>query len=57
MKEDLDILEVIGNGASGYVYKAFHRPTNKMLALKSINAFDKPKRHQLINDLRSLHKN
>lgn len=27
------------------------------MALKSINAFDKHKRHQLINDLRSLHKN
>ena len=39
------------------MYKAIHKPTGKILALKSINAFDKPKRHQLINDLRSLHKN
>jgi len=48
---------VIGNGASGYVYKAIHKPTGKALALKSINVFDKPKRHQLVNDLRALHKN
>ena len=45
MKEDLEMKEVIGNGASGYVYKAIHKPTGKVLALKSINAFDKPKRH------------
>ncbi|CDW78251.1 mitogen-activated protein kinase kinase 6-like [Stylonychia lemnae] len=56
-KEDLDIQEVIGNGASGYVYKALHKPSGRYLAIKSINAFDKGKRHQLINDLRSLSKN
>jgi mitogen-activated protein kinase kinase len=56
-KEDLEIKEIIGNGACGYVYKAIHKPTGKAMALKSINAFDKGKRHQLINDLRSLHKN
>lgn len=39
------------------MYKAIHKPTGKELALKTINAFDKGKRHQLINDLRSLHKN
>jgi serine/threonine protein kinase len=53
-KEDLDMREVIGNGASGYVYKAIHKPTGRVLALKSINAHDKPKRHQLVNDLRGL---
>lgn len=50
-------MEPIGNGASGYVYKALHKPTGKLVALKSINAFDKEKRHQLVNDLRSLNKN
>ena len=44
-KEDLEMQEVIGNGACGYVYKAIHKPSGKILALKSINAFDKPKRH------------
>ena len=44
-KDDLEIQEVIGNGACGYVYKALHKTTGKQLALKSINAFDKQKRH------------
>eukprot|EP00347_Sterkiella_histriomuscorum_P002098 403369481 len=56
-KEDLEMKEVIGNGASGYVYKAIYKPRGRVLAIKSINAFDKGKRHQLINDLRSLQKN
>ena len=43
--EDLELKEVLGNGASGYVYKAIHIPTGRSLALKSINAFDKDKRH------------
>lgn len=28
-KEDLEIKEVIGNGASGYVYKAIHKQTGR----------------------------
>ena len=44
-KEDLDLKEVIGNGASGYVYKALHKPSGRFIALKQINAFDKEKRH------------
>ena len=44
-KEDLEIQEAIGNGASGYVYKAVHKPSGRLLAIKSINAFDKGKRH------------
>jgi serine/threonine protein kinase len=55
--DDLELKEVIGNGASGYVYKAIHLPTSRVIALKSINSFDHNKRHQLMNDLRSLHKN
>lgn len=45
---------ILGNGASGYVYLATHRMTGQKMALKSINVFDTGKRHQLINDLRSL---
>ena len=44
-KDDLEIYEPIGNGASGYVYRALHKPTGKFVALKSINAYDKEKRH------------
>ena len=57
MKQDLEYGEVLGNGASGYVYAAVHKPTGKKVALKSINALDKHKRHQLVNDLRSLSNN
>ena len=53
-EEDLEYGEILGNGASGYVYAAIHRPTGRKVALKSINVFDKGKRHQLVNDLRSL---
>ena len=53
-EDDLELGRVLGNGASGYVYAAIHKPTGRHVALKSINAFDKPKRRQLVNDLRSL---
>lgn len=45
---------ILGNGASGYVYLATHKQSGQKMALKSINVFDTGKRHQLINDLRSL---
>lgn len=56
VEEDLELGEILGNGASGYVYAAVHKPTGRKVALKRINVFDKGKRHQLINDLRSLSK-
>ena len=54
MEEELEYGKVLGNGAAGYVYAALHRPTGRKVAIKSINVFDKGKRHQLVNDLRSL---
>ena len=59
-EEDLnygDESTILGNGASGYVYLATHRVTGQQMALKQINVFDQGKRHQLVNDLRSLQKN
>ena len=44
-EEDLEYGEILGNGASGYVYAATHIPTGRQVALKSINVFDKGKRH------------
>jgi serine/threonine protein kinase len=44
-RDDLEYGEVLGNGASGYVYAAIHKPTKRRVALKSINVLDKHKRH------------
>ncbi|CAN0324079.1 unnamed protein product, partial [Laminaria digitata] len=46
---------VIGGGCSSFVLKARHSGTNKPLALKVINMFDKGKRHQLINEINALY--
>lgn len=45
LKTDLEMGKILGNGASGYVYQALHKPTGKQVALKSINVHDKHKRH------------
>lgn len=45
LKTDLEFGQILGNGASGYVYKCLHKPTGKQVALKSINVHDKHKRH------------
>eukprot|EP00752_Nemacystus_decipiens_P005646 g5109.t1 len=55
MYEDLEIAEVIGRGCSSFVLRARHVSTNKPLALKVINMFDKGKRHQLINEIKALY--
>ena len=57
-EEDIDYNDntVLGNGSSGYVYLATHRTTGQKMALKSIDVYDKGKRRQLVNDLRSLQK-
>eukprot|EP00286_Rhodomonas_abbreviata_P005660 CAMPEP_0181317590 /NCGR_PEP_ID=MMETSP1101-20121128/16552_1 /TAXON_ID=46948 /ORGANISM="Rhodomonas abbreviata, Strain Caron Lab Isolate" /LENGTH=314 /DNA_ID=CAMNT_0023424999 /DNA_START=564 /DNA_END=1505 /DNA_ORIENTATION=- len=43
-----------GRGASGNVRRAFHRPTSRVIALKSINVHDKSKRDQLMTELKVL---
>ena len=48
---DLLPLSVIGQGAGGLVKKCLHLPSLQFVALKCINAFDKSKRHQIINEL------
>ncbi|CAM9129899.1 unnamed protein product [Scytosiphon promiscuus] len=55
MYEDLEIAEVIGRGCSSFVLRARHIGTEKLLALKVINMFDKGKRHQLINEINALY--
>lgn len=44
-EEELEYGKVLGNGAAGYVYAAVHKPTGRHVAIKSINVFDKGKRH------------
>jgi len=53
----ISIKECIGKGASGYVHKAIYKPNGKIMALKSINIYDKDKRKQLKNDMKVLQEN
>ena len=54
MAQDLEIRKFIGKGSAATVQEALHKPTGLLLALKSINAYDKEKRKQLMNDIKSL---
>lgn len=56
--KDLEITkDMLGRGASGSVHKAIHIPSGTLIALKSINIYDKDKRTQLKNDLNVLQGN
>jgi serine/threonine protein kinase len=46
---------MLGQGASGVVYKALHKPTGRVLALKDISVFDAEKRKQIIKELQTLY--
>jgi serine/threonine protein kinase len=52
---DLEVKEIIGRGASSFVRRAVHRPTNTVLALKVINVYDDTTREQLVEEIRSLY--
>ena len=53
--QDLQLLEVLGKGASSLVRRAVHTPSQTELAVKVINVFDKDKRDQLLRELRTLY--
>jgi len=53
--QDLELLEVLGKGASSLVRRAVHTPSQTELAVKVINVFDKAKRDQLLRELRTLY--
>ena len=53
--EDLERGKTIGRGCSSYVQKVTHRPSGRPLALKVINLYDKDKRHQLMEEIKSLY--
>jgi serine/threonine protein kinase len=48
---------VLGRGASCVVQEAVYLPENKSVAIKTINIYDKEKRHQIMNDIVILLKN
>jgi mitogen-activated protein kinase kinase 3 len=51
------LLNELGHGASGKVYKALYVPTFKLVAVKVIRVFDQKKRHQMVRELKSLYAN
>lgn len=57
-KDSLSVVnKVLGRGASCVVQEALYLPENKKVAIKTINIYDRDKRHQIMNDLRILLKN
>lgn len=52
--EDMFDMGNLGKGAGGYVKKCLHVPTLQLIALKSVDVFDKAKRQQLVHELKSL---
>lgn len=52
--QDVEYLEDLGFGNGGVVKKAYHKPSGMPLAIKIINVYDKGKRHQLYNELKTL---
>jgi len=53
ISEVVDI-DVIGHGQSGYVSQAFHVPTQKMLAIKTISVDERGARSQIMNEFKAL---
>eukprot|EP00249_Psilotum_nudum_P011742 c23354_g1_i2 orf=282-1841(+) len=51
---EMCVFGAIGWGASSVVRKAIHIPAHRILALKKINIFEKEKRQQLLNEIRTL---
>jgi len=52
--EEIAPFRQLGAGASGRVYLAEHKPSNKYLAIKVVNVYDEPKRTQLMKELETL---
>lgn len=51
---EIELGAVIGQGSSGVVFAARHIPSDTLIALKSINIYERDKRKQLENDLKAL---
>ena len=46
--------EKIGSGNGGVVYRGIHLQSQKDIAIKVINIYDREKRHQLYNELKQI---
>lgn len=57
MRDNLIKLSVLGQGASGKVFKAIHVNTLKLVAAKVVPVFDTEKRHQMVKELHALYAN
>ena len=49
---ELETLGELGRGASGVVYKARHTPSGTIVAVKQVPILEKPKRDQIVSELR-----
>ena len=54
--EHIEILKELGRGASSYVQLVRNKKTNKKMALKVINVFDKNMRAMLMREIKTLYK-
>ena len=54
LPQDVQYEEDLGSGNGGIVKKAVLKSTGMPLAIKIINVYDKGKRHQLYNELKTL---
>ena len=50
--DELETLGELGRGASGVVYRARHTPTGAIVAVKQVPILEKPKRDQIVSELR-----
>lgn len=52
---EIKMLEPLGQGASGVVYKVQNERTKQFMAVKTFSIYDKENRHQTVKELKALH--
>ena len=53
---DLEMLNELGSGASGTVFKARHKSTGNIVAVKCVTILEKAKRDQVVSEIRLMRK-